>query len=121
MTSIFPLYSRTKRRIPRTFNDAMKITRALGLRYIWIDSLCIIQDDEQDWQHEAMRMAEVYRGSYLNIAAIDSLNCNGGFEVFSSPLNVRGWVFQELILAPRVLYCGRRQMYWQCSEKVYSE
>lgn len=150
--SIFPLYSRTKRRIPRTFNDVLKITRALGLRYIWIDSLCIIQDDERDWQHEALRMAEVYHGSYLNIAAIDSPNCNGGcaldlgwgamslsgpnmdgrrvrvrptpadpVEVFSSPLNMRGWVFQELTLAPRVLYYGRKQMYWQCSEKVHSE
>ncbi|KAF1954330.1 HET-domain-containing protein [Byssothecium circinans] len=150
--TIFPLYSRTKRRIPRTFNDALKITRALGLRYIWIDSLCIVQDDERDWQHEAMRMADVYRGSYLNIAAIDSPNCNGGcaldlgwgamslsgpnmegrrvrvrptpadpVEVFSSPLNMRGWVFQELTLAPRVLYCGRKQMYWQCTEKVHSE
>ncbi|KAL5376635.1 hypothetical protein DPSP01_010305 [Paraphaeosphaeria sporulosa] len=152
MTSIFPLYNRTKRRIPRTFNDAMKITRALGLRYIWIDSLCIIQDDAQDWQHEAMRMADVYCGSYLNIAAIDGRNCHDGcglemgwgamslsgpnmggrrvrvrttpadpVEVYSSPLNMRGWVFQELTLAPRVLYCGRRQMYWQCTEKVYSE
>ena len=150
--TIFPLYSRTKRRIPRTFYDAMKITRALGLRYIWIDSLCIIQDDAEDWQHEAMRMAEVYHGSYLNIAAIDGLNCNSGcgldlgwgamslsgpnmegrrvrvrptpahpVDVFSSPLNMRGWVFQELTLAPRVLYCGRNQFYWQCSEKVHSE
>ena len=37
------------RLLPKTFQDAVVVTRALGLRYLWIDSLCIIQDDEGDW------------------------------------------------------------------------
>lgn len=41
----------------------------LGIEYLWIDSLCIIQDDKADWKHEAGTMADVYGGSYLNISA----------------------------------------------------
>lgn len=64
--------------IPKTFLDAMKITRQIGLQYIWIDSLCIIQDSIDDWQKEAGLMSNVYQWSYLNIAAIDSLNPTEG-------------------------------------------
>ncbi len=40
--------------LPRMFQDAIKVTRALGIRYIWIDSLCIIQDSKSDWEIEAV-------------------------------------------------------------------
>jgi hypothetical protein len=40
-------------KLPRTFMHAVQVTRALGLRYLWIDSLCIVQDDPQDWEAEA--------------------------------------------------------------------
>jgi hypothetical protein len=55
--------------LPRTFRDALEITWKLDLEYIWIDSLCIIQDDVRDWQIESGRMSAVYGGSYINIAA----------------------------------------------------
>ncbi|KAI9744110.1 MAG: hypothetical protein M1818_002262 [Claussenomyces sp. TS43310] len=57
--------------IPEAFQDAIRITRGLGCKYIWIDSLCIIQDDEQDWARESGKMAETYSASYLNIAATE--------------------------------------------------
>lgn len=60
--------------LPRTFQDAVQITRALGLRYLWIDSLCIIQDDKDDWQFESAKMAEIYLGSCLTIAATASVD-----------------------------------------------
>ncbi|KAE9373287.1 HET-domain-containing protein [Stipitochalara longipes BDJ] len=56
-------------RICKTFKDAMKVTRVLGFSYIWIDSLCIIQDDEEDWRREAALMSSVYGNSVTNIAA----------------------------------------------------
>ena len=61
-------------RIPRgkltkTFLDAIDATRRLGLKYIWIDSLCIVQDDTVDWSHEAELMSDIYSGSSLTIAA----------------------------------------------------
>ncbi|KAK7985790.1 hypothetical protein PG996_004969 [Apiospora saccharicola] len=55
--------------IPQTFTDAFVIARSFGIDYIWIDSLCILQDDEDDWLKEADRMRSVYAGSHLNIAA----------------------------------------------------
>lgn len=56
-------------RLPRTYLDAFEITRNLGVRYIWIDALCIIQDDRHDWQVESAKMCDVYRGAYCTIAA----------------------------------------------------
>lgn len=56
--------------LPKTFQHAIQATRSLKLRYLWIDSLCIIQGSDvearADWQFEAARMEEVYRNSYCN-------------------------------------------------------
>ena len=55
--------------LPKTFNDAIRIARSLHLRYLWIDSLCIIQDSRDDWEREAATMSKVYRYAFINIAA----------------------------------------------------
>ncbi|PMD19341.1 heterokaryon incompatibility, partial [Hyaloscypha hepaticicola] len=64
--------------LPKTFQDAVLITRDLGVRYLWIDSLCIIQDSDEDWEQEAARMSEVYANGYVMLAAHGSENCHGG-------------------------------------------
>jgi hypothetical protein len=64
--------------LPKTFADAIEITRKLGVDYIWIDSLCIVQDDEDDWRRETALMEHVYGGSYLNIAAASATSVHGG-------------------------------------------
>ncbi|KAK4032004.1 hypothetical protein C8A01DRAFT_51101 [Parachaetomium inaequale] len=51
--------------LPATFRDACYIARRLDIRYLWIDSLCIIQDSPSDWELEASRIASVYRNSWL--------------------------------------------------------
>ena len=56
-------------KLPKTFQDAVTITRELGIRYLWIDGLCIIQRDEEDWAIESAQMAEVYQNACLVIAA----------------------------------------------------
>lgn len=55
--------------LPKTFRDAVHICLNLGIEYLWIDSLCIIQDDAADWHSQAARMSEVYENSFLTIAA----------------------------------------------------
>ena len=65
-------------RLPPTFADALQLTAALGLSYLWIDSLCIIQDDLLDWEAESTAMSDIYRGSIINIAASASVDCKGG-------------------------------------------
>lgn len=66
------------RDLPRTFADAVNVCRRLGVRYLWIDSLCIIQDSREDWEREAERMANIYANSYLTIAASSSEDSGGG-------------------------------------------
>ncbi|KAF2473392.1 HET-domain-containing protein [Lindgomyces ingoldianus] len=55
--------------LPRTFQDAVFLTRKLGIQYLWIDSLCICQDDGPDWERESAKMASIYANAYITIAA----------------------------------------------------
>ncbi|KAK5637170.1 hypothetical protein RRF57_012882 [Xylaria bambusicola] len=63
---------------PATLRDAIIITRALGIRYIWIDALCIFQDSDQDWAQEAGRMRAVYQGAVVTLAAACASNAHEG-------------------------------------------
>ncbi|KAI0592926.1 heterokaryon incompatibility protein-domain-containing protein [Biscogniauxia sp. FL1348] len=58
--------------LPRTFQDAIVITRQLGFQYLWIDSLCIMQDCPADWKSESAIMGEIYAHSTCTIAALTS-------------------------------------------------
>lgn len=62
-----------------TTKDAIAITRAIGLRYIWIDALCIVQDDNDDWSHESSRMNLVYRHAFVTFCSLNSNSCHEGF------------------------------------------
>jgi hypothetical protein len=66
-------------KLPRTFRDAVIVTRSLGVRYLWIDSLCIIQEDEEDWKAEAKRMEDVFSSAYCTIAATSASGMDAGF------------------------------------------
>jgi len=61
-----------------TFLDAIRVTRALSVQYLWIDSLCIIQDSLADWQAESTKMGSIYRNCVCNIAATGSSDAGGG-------------------------------------------
>jgi Heterokaryon incompatibility protein (HET) len=66
--------------LPSTLLDAIKVARWLGLNYIWIDSLCILQDhDQKDWQEQAARMADIYEYAYVTIGATSASDCRQGF------------------------------------------
>ncbi|OCL04920.1 hypothetical protein AOQ84DRAFT_414846, partial [Glonium stellatum] len=56
------------KRLCKTFRDAIVVTRALGLSYLWIDSLCIVQDDKREWHRESALMSGVYGNATVNIA-----------------------------------------------------
>jgi hypothetical protein len=59
-------------RLPRNFLDAVLVTVRLGFKFLWIDSLCIIQDSETDWQQESMNMGRIYRHAQCTIAAVEA-------------------------------------------------
>jgi hypothetical protein len=64
--------------LPQTFIDAIKITREMGLRHLWIDSLCILQDSPSDWAGESPTMGQVFSSAHCVIAATASENSRGG-------------------------------------------
>ena len=68
--------------LPLNFRDAISFTRRLGYEYLWIDSLCIIQQDKQDWGHEAGRMAGYYDSATVTLAIADAIDCHVGFLGF---------------------------------------
>jgi len=63
---------------PQTLRDAILITRELGFRYLWIDALCIVQDNHEDWLEQAADMANIYERCALNICAAASTDCEAG-------------------------------------------
>lgn len=64
--------------LPPTFCEAVQIAAGLGIQYVWIDSLCIIQDDFADWEREAPKMAHIYNNAYLTVSASHALNPSEG-------------------------------------------
>jgi Heterokaryon incompatibility protein (HET) len=129
----------------QTFRDAIVVTQHLGLEYLWIDSLCIIQDDPEDWRRESIKMSGVYGSAAINIAATSA--SDGTIGCFSTrpwklrlpvrlheqktvcdfslklpyknldnePLRCRAWAFQERFLAPRTLHFTNSQVFWECN------
>ncbi|KAJ8127065.1 hypothetical protein O1611_g6571 [Lasiodiplodia mahajangana] len=72
------------RRLPKTVQDAITFVRALGVRYLWVDALCIVQheflgDEGSDWDVEALRMGQYYQHSLCTIVIAGSSDCDQGF------------------------------------------
>jgi hypothetical protein len=65
--------------VPKTFRDAMTVTHRLGLPYLWIDSICIVQDDLNDWAEESAKMSHIYTDAVFTIAASAAENAMEGF------------------------------------------
>ncbi|TLD05008.1 uncharacterized protein PgNI_09269 [Pyricularia grisea] len=144
--------------LPRAFQDAAEICTWLGVKYLWIDSLCIYQDSAADWEREAGMMGDIYGGALINIAATDaSTACEGiitrdrprpllpvvsslgnpllpergtfvlhptqayGSQVTDTILLGRGWVHQELCVAPATLYMTATQAWWHCTTTMCNE
>ncbi|KAH7390871.1 dual specificity mitogen-activated protein kinase [Phaeosphaeria sp. MPI-PUGE-AT-0046c] len=108
-------------------NTAIATAQSLGYRYVWTDSLCVLQDNEHDKQVECANMASVYRNAALTLI-LDSVD--HGLEAFRQSLSnaesgfawdTRGWVLQERLLSHRFLHIGQEQMYWECNSLKASE
>jgi hypothetical protein len=75
--------------LPKPFQEAIAITRELGVRYIWIDSLAIVQDDLADWRREAAKMASIFQGACLVITASLVVDCHSGFDLNDIPPSIQ--------------------------------
>lgn len=74
--------------LPETIQDAIRVTRDLGVAYLWVDSLCIVQDDEADMLDQISQMAHIFEGSYITIAASQSPRSSDGFLSISNPFGL---------------------------------
>lgn len=141
--------------LPINYRQIISLCRALSIRYLWIDSLCILQDSIPDFHREAATMVNVYAGALftMSICWSSKSGClpvrdpsrmipkvlfrksngdQGGVallgnyfrfdeDVSNAPINERGWVFQERVLSPRILYLTKEQYYWECDALVACE
>ncbi|KAI1376827.1 HET-domain-containing protein [Hypoxylon crocopeplum] len=65
--------------LPQTVADAVQVCRTLGIRYLWVDALCIVQNDKDDWAREAFEMANVYANSFITLCILQGSSCTSGF------------------------------------------
>lgn len=136
---------------PQTLQDAMKVVRVLRIRYMWMDALCIIQHDDEDFGQEPAKMHKIYGNAIMTLCLPSSLSLREGFlhhrdaESFSagscklsgsqlvitrkSLRDIRNktspmshcWAFQEELLSPRILYWHNQGLYWSCGKEMHSE
>ncbi|CVK95028.1 related to tol protein [Fusarium mangiferae] len=76
--------------LPATFRDAITVANRLGMEYIWIDALCIIQLDAEDWGLHSVTMAKVYSYSAITLAAAASSDAHGGLFRERNPAGING-------------------------------
>ncbi|KAF2036698.1 HET-domain-containing protein, partial [Setomelanomma holmii] len=107
--------------MPLLYKDAVIMTQKLGTRYLWIDSLCIVQNSKEHWAYECACMAQVYANSYLTISAMSCRDSSQGFlevqpdfQKLETGLVARGWAFQERLLSRRVLHFTSGDMVFEC-------
>lgn len=129
-------------------DSAITAAQRLGHRYIWVDSLCIVQDDEDDKRKECANMASAFRNAAVTLVldhidnALDTVDLpfgtNGNFSKdarltasaalpaldFTTPgfaWDTRAWALQERLLSHRFLHLGKEQMYWECNSLKASD
>ncbi|CAA7267409.1 unnamed protein product [Cyclocybe aegerita] len=121
---------------PKTLGDAIALVRAMGESYLWIDALCIVQDDEgPDRDTQLKQMNKVYEFARFTLIAAAGSNADAGLPGHSltvplPPLldaiaitqwRTRGWTYQEQLLSPRSLIFTPYQVYYQCDGQVFQE
>lgn len=67
--------------LPKSFLDVIAITRKLGVKYLWIDSLCILQDHKDEWLREVASMGDIFADAFCTIAAASSSSSSKGCRV----------------------------------------
>jgi hypothetical protein len=67
--------------LPKTIQDAIALTRRFGYRFIWVDSLCILQDSPGDWVRESSRMCDIYSRVVMTIAAASASSASEGIFI----------------------------------------
>ncbi|KAG4438463.1 hypothetical protein IFR05_006073 [Cadophora sp. M221] len=135
--------------VSRLTRDVASVVKGLGVKYLWIDALCIIQDDEEHKKVQISRMADIYGNSCLTIVALTGSDSDSPLPGISTPrpqaisvvdgmpfsfhlsgltqtahdqrYETRGWTFQERLISRRCLYFCDRQVYLECRKSCTSD
>ena len=91
--------------LPRTFRDALDVIAWFDIQYIWIDSLCILQDSAEDWQQEASSMKDVYKNAMGTIAATGASDSSIGCFFTRESETIRGTSIARLSGDDEELFC----------------
>ncbi|KAL4727818.1 hypothetical protein ACLX1H_004507 [Fusarium chlamydosporum] len=132
--------------IPATIQHAMKLVQRIGEDYLWVDRLCIVQDDHQMKQEQIRQMAFIYGNAYFTLVATAAYSAEEGLKgiqhvspsmyqdvwpqranmdhyglVAWSPWNERGWTLQELVFSQRCLFFHKNEVTWECHCAIWHE
>lgn len=140
----------TRSRTPQTIKDAMQICDKVGQRYLWVDRLCIIQDDDETKKQQIQSMHSIFASAKFTIVVLEGtvddgipgVSCprkrwrkhheiNGMAFIYSLPsilhtINfstwaTRGWTYQEVVMSERVLYFSECQAFFEDTRVEYTE
>ncbi|GKU06487.1 tol protein [Fusarium langsethiae] len=132
--------------VPATIQHAVELVRLIGEEYIWVDRLCIVQDDYETKQEQINQMAFIYGNAYFTIVATAAHSAEEGLKgikdvspsmyhnvwperanmdhyglVAWSPWNERGWTLQELVFSQRSLFFHKNELTWECHCAIWHE
>ncbi|RGP79278.1 heterokaryon incompatibility [Fusarium longipes] len=132
--------------IPATVRHAIELVRLVGQDYLWVDRLCIVQDDHVTKQEQISQMAFIYGNAYFTLVAAAAYSAEEGLKgikhvsppiyqnvwperanmdhyglVAWSPWNERGWTLQELVFSQRSLFFHKNELTWECHCAIWHE
>ncbi|KAF4973567.1 hypothetical protein FSARC_176 [Fusarium sarcochroum] len=129
--------------LPRTIQHAIEFVACIGEEYLWIDRLCIVQDDDVSKGEQIRHMAFIYGNAYFTLVAAAAYSATGGLRgikdvtpsmyhnrrsdeghyglIARSPWNRRGWTLQELVFSQRALFFHHNKVTWECHCAVWHE
>ncbi|EEU41198.1 uncharacterized protein NECHADRAFT_83370 [Fusarium vanettenii 77-13-4] len=139
------------RELPKALRESIDLVRGLGIRYMWIDALCIVQDSSHSWNLNARAMHLIYGNSTITICAADGEDASTGLlaldnnhrppqmivnydegvclilhwpsetSIKTTRWNQRAWTFQERLLSKRCLIFTEGRIFFQCRSTGMSE